>query len=575
MANRGDSTNPFERPISRRRLLGSAAGGTLALLGGGGLLAACTGDGNGDDASATDTGTGTGTTAESATPGGTLVFGVESPPSGFDPAKWWNSLSWAGTIPVFNRLIRVTDDGGVEPELVDALPEVNAEGTLYTFRLRPGVQFHHGRELTADDVKFSLERLVTPATGSEGGGLYTGLTIPGMEQLQDERANDLPGIKVVDDRTLTVELEQPDSVFLYLLGLPFAGIVPRDVVEDVSGEEFNFAPVGTGPYAMRDVQPSEGLVLERFADHWNQDVGFVDQVQWNIGVAPDLSILRIQDGEQDMMEEEVPAGSLAGVRDNPNLSAQFYEGTQNNILYITLSLKHDALKDLKVRQAIAHGVDRERLVRAYRGVGEPATGGLFSPLSPYFQEGLAYEFDQDMARQLLEEAGYGDGFDVPFWSGNFTPYKEIGETVTEDLKQLGINVDLNQMIREQWLAEVVKNPAGITNNQWELPYPHGSYVMDGAFTEAAIEAGCCNFSNYVSAEFDQLVAEAHRTSDEVELVELYKQMDTIAVKDEALWVPLVYPGLTMLVSERLKGYEIPTSPAAQQKFFERYWIEEA
>jgi ABC-type transport system substrate-binding protein len=556
--------------VSRRRFLGGGAAGAFALLGGGALLSAC-----GDDEGGQTTGGGGGTGGGGAPRrGGTLVYGVESPPSGFDPGRWWNSLSWNGSLPVFNRLLTLNDDGTVTPELLAGDPEVNSSATLYTFRLRPGVVFHHGRELTADDVKFSLERLVSPALGSEGGGLYSGLTIPGMADLLNEKAGELAGIKVVDGQTLTIELEQPDSVFLFLLGLPFASIVPRDVVNDIGDKEFNFAPVGTGPYTMTDVRPSRGLVLERFADHWNPDAGYVDRVEWTIGVAPDLSLLRIQNGEQDLMEEQVPAGSIAGLRADTR-GAQLLEQTANNVLYITLSVDHEALGDLAVRQAIAHAVDKERFVRALKGLGQPADGGLFSPLSPYYQPGIAYEYDPERARELLAGTPYADGFDVTFWSANFTPYKEMGETVAEDLKALGLNVDLRLMIREQWLAEIVKNPAGITNNEWELPYPHGSYLMDSAFTEAAIDAGCCNFSNYRDPAFDELVAQAHRTTDEGELVDLYKQMDTIAVQDQALWVPMAYPKVAYLASGRLRGYKVPSSPAALVKFFDRYWIEEA
>jgi ABC-type transport system substrate-binding protein len=594
MASYGDDRlRLIERPLSRRALLGGTlrAGGALALLGGGALLAACGGEDEAASEGATTaapappaetaappaaTTEAPATTAAPSGPvrGGTLTYAVSSPPSGFDPAKWWNGLSWDGTLVVFNRLLTLKDDGSLEPELLAQAPEVNPEGTLYTFTLRSGVQFHHGRELTADDVKYTLERLVAPATASEGGGLYTGLTIPGMEDILNESGNELTGISVVDPLTFTIELEQPDSVMLYLLGLPFASIVPRDVIEE-AGDGFNFAPVGTGPFTMTDVDPDAGLVLERFANYWNPDVPLLDRVEWTIGVDPELSLLRIQDGEQDMMSEPIPSASFPALQDAPDLTAQLFEGPFNNVNYITLSLDHEAMADLRVRQAIAHAVDKERFVRSIKGLGEVATGGLFSPLSPYFQDGLAYPFDPERAKALLAEAGYADGFDVTFWSGDFTPYKEMAETVTQDLEAIGIRMDTKILIREQWLAEIVKNPPGITNNEWELPYPHGSYVMDGAFTQAAIDAGCCNFSNYVSPDFDALVAQAHASTDPAEQVELYKQMDKIAIQDEALWVPLIYPKIAFLVSERAQGFSITAAPTASTHFFDRYWLQEA
>jgi ABC-type oligopeptide transport system substrate-binding subunit len=114
----------------------------------------------------------------------------------------------------------------------------------------------------------------------------------------------------------------------------------------------------------------------------------------------------------------------------------------------------------------------------------------------------------------------------------------------------------------------------ITENEWDLPYPHGSYVMDGAFTSAALDAGCCNFSNFVSEDFDALAADAHSTTEEAELIRLYKEMDRIAISEQALWVPLIYTKRAFLISGRLRGYTIPRLNAPV-KFFADYWVEEA
>jgi ABC-type transport system substrate-binding protein len=325
---------------------------------------------------------------------------------------------------------------------------------------------------------------------------------------------------------------------------------------------------------MGEVAPDTGLTLTRNEDYWNPELPYVDQVQWNVGVAPDLSILRIQAGEQDVMQEPVPAGQFNQLETDDQVSGQLVIGDENLVWYITLSLKVEALADLRVRQAIAMSVDKERLLRTAKGLGTLASGGLFSPKSPYYQEGLAYPFDPDQGRALLAEAGYADGFDIDFLTRNTSPGKEIGEVVGEDLRNLGLRPNVQFLPRNAHVTEVVKNPAAITWNGWELPYPHGSYVMDGAFTQAAIDAGCCNFSNYMSPEFDTLAEQAHRSTDEEEIVALYKEMDRIAIRDEALWVPLYYPKQAQFVSERLRGFFIPAAPIGEQKFFAQYWIDE-
>jgi ABC-type transport system substrate-binding protein len=511
--------------------------------------------------------------AKRAAASGTLVYGVESPPSGFDPARWWNGLSWDGTLVVFDRLFTLSQTGGhVLPQLAMAVPKPTRGGTSYTIKLRSGVKFHHGRVLTSDDVKYSLERLAEPKEASEGLSLYNTLPIIGMADLQSGKTKTLKGVTAVDATTVRIDLERPESVLLYVLALPFAGIVPRDVAERLGPKKFNFAPVGTGPYKMENVDPAKSLSLVKNTEDWNTKRGSIKQIQWNIGVTPDLSLLRIQRGQQDMMSEPVPAQNLVQLRNDPKLKNQLLEVTVSNVNYFTLSLKHPALKNLKVRQAVAMAVDKQRFLRAVAGLGQVATGGLFSPRSPYYQGDIGYPHDPEKAKALLKQAGFEKGFDVTFWSGNFTPYKEMAQTVAQDLGQIGIRVTPKILVRDQWLAVVVKNPAGITNNEWELPYPHGSYVMDGGFTKAALKSQCCNFSDYISPRFEKLVKQAHITSDPDKLVELYKEMDRIVIKDQALWVPMIYPKIAFLVSSRVEGFTVPSSPTASTHFFDQYRI---
>jgi peptide/nickel transport system substrate-binding protein len=567
---RSDDSSLLAVELTRRRFINNLlrSGAGFALLSSG-ALAACSSD---SDTNGQAVSTGADTTAATPSTGGTITFGTSTVPSGFDPQVWWNATSWQASVSVFDRLFAIQADGSLAPELLETMPTVENDGLLYTFKLRPGVMFTHGRELTSSDVKYTLERLVAPATESQAATLYTGLKIPGMEDVLNERANELSGVKVVDDQTFTVELEQPDSVFLYLLSINFMGIVPQEVVEE-SGDKWDFAPVGSGPYVLKEVDPSKSLVLERNPDYWKPNRPYADRVEWTIGLTPDLSVLRIQSGELDMMSESIPQGSFDQLRNDPAVSEQLVIGVENNVYYITLSLKHEALKDIRVRQAIGKAIDKERLVRSLKGLADPGTGGLFSPVSPYFQDGLAQAYDPEGAKALLAEAGFADGFDVTFWTPDFTPRLEIGQTAQQDLEAIGIRVDLQQTTRDAYLAEIAKMPSGIVTDQWPLGYPHGSSIMDAAFTTAAVEAGCCNYSNWTSKDFDALVAEAHVTTDPDELVRLYKEMDAMVIGDETLWVPMIYPHRAEIVSTRLKGFEIPPWPTPEQKFFADYWVE--
>ena len=562
MTGHGSHEPLFDRPLTRRRLLRGAlgAGGALALSG---VFV---------EQAATTTTRSRPTRSSAPTAGGRLVFAVETAPFGFDPPKWWSILEFCGVYAIFDRLLAVSDDGKrIVPEL-SALPTASPDGKKYTFRLRRGVKFHNGRELTADDVKYSLERIVVPDTASQGVSLYNTLPIVGYADVAAGKAKTAKGIQVVDRYTVSIQLEEPESALLDVLALPFASIVPRDVVERVGGKQFNKAPVGTGPFVAKKVVLASEVVLERNPSYWKPGVPRVDQVVWQIGVGSDIAVLRIEKGQADMMFEPVPKGQYAQIANDPNLKKQLVAALSNNVFYITLNTKHPALAKLQVRQAIASAVDKQRLVRTINGLGIPSTGGLFSPLSPYYQPGIGYPHDPVRAKQLLASAGYPNGFKVPFWAVNQTPYLEEGETVQQDLKAVGIDVDFKALDINAYNGQVVKNLPQIMENTWELPYPHGSYVMDGAFTQAALKGGCCNFSSWVSPAFDKLATAAHRSTDPARIVSLYKQMDRMVIHDQALWVPMFYPKVAMLVSKRVQGYSIPATPQAQVKFFAKYGL---
>ena len=163
--------------------------------------------------------------------------------------------------------------------------------------------------------------------------------------------------------------------------MPMAGIISAAYARQVGDEEFEKAPVGTGPYKLTSYEPGKSIVLDRHEGYWQQGVGYVDTVDWTIGINPELAILRVQNGEQELMFEGVPTAQVNEFRGQDN----YAEAAYSDCFYVTNSLIHEATKDVRVRQAIAHAIDKEKLVRQLAGLGEPATGGLFSPLSPYWQ----------------------------------------------------------------------------------------------------------------------------------------------------------------------------------------------
>jgi ABC-type transport system substrate-binding protein len=415
-------------------------------------------------------------------------------------------------------------------------------------------------------VKFSLERLFNPANKSGGASLYSGLPIVGNKALQDQKSATLPGIKVVDNYTFTIEMERPDSVVLYVLALPFASIVPRDVVTQLGAKKFASAPIGSGPFKMTSVNFARGQVLDRNEKYWKPGIPYVDRVNWRTGVDPQLSILRIESGQQDMIVDQVPAGSLAAIR-NSQYSSQLVTGLYRNTYFLGLPAGQDAdFKDLRVRQAIASAIDKQRIVQVVGGLGLPADGGLFNPLTPFYLKGVAYPYNPATAKSLMAAAA-PKGFSVTLEYGNYPPFPDIVAVIQDNLKQIGITVNPKDYTQ---VSPGIHPDMNVSS--WSQPYPHGSYLLDATFTQKALTAGCCNVSDWVDPKLQALLDAGHAASDPHKIATIYKAADKYIVKDQALWVPLFYPKLASLVSTRTHGFAIPPGPIINVKFFSRYWV---
>jgi ABC-type transport system substrate-binding protein len=550
------AADPFEEGLTRRMFVGRAltvGGGLAAVSGLGGALA-----------EAHETAT--------PTPGGTLNVTSSSAVDQLGTALW-GGAGWALGYAQFNTLVRLTPDGKrIEPELAQKI-NVSKGGRRYSFVLHSGVRFSDGTALTADDVKFTLERAMDPKSGTTGQSLYTPLGITGTAAFTSGKAKEITGIKVIDPQTVQVDLDHPNSALLYTLAMSMAGIVPKAYVTSVGSKAFETKPIGSGPYRLKSYEVGKQIVLEQNPGYWDPATrGYVAAVQWDMNVDPQLAALRILRGELDMMMDPLPTGLLNTVRNNPKQAKQLRIGRVNNVFFVTNSLKNRYTKNLGVRQAIGHAINRDRVVRALGAVPQAANGGLFSPLSPYYQPGMNFSYNPDKAKSLMASAGYANGFSLINYVQALEPQKTIAQSVQADLAEIGIKLELKILPPTAWVPIVVKNPPAMVTGQWELPYPHGSYVMDSAFTRASLKSGCCNFSNYTSARFERLDREAGATTGPAKLVSLYKQMDRLAVHDEALWLPVIYPGYATVISPRLQGYVVPGTPAGDAAFFRRYWL---
>ena len=336
--------------------------------------------------------------------------------------------------------------------------------------------------------------------------------------------------------------------------MPFAAVVPRDVVEDLGDEKFNLAPVFNRAVRHERTSTSRRASCSSGSRLPGPGAPYLDRVEWTFGTDIELAVLQVQDGEIDMIMDRIPNATAVQLRDDPDLEGQVLIGPVNLLYYHTLNVQSEALKDMRVRKAIAMALDRERLARTLKGLGEPVTGGLFSKLSPYYQEGLQLPYDPEGAKARLAEAG-AEGLEFELLAQEQSPFNEMAQTAQADLKAVGINAKTKIATVEVFIKDAYNgNPPPMVTYLWDLPYPHGSYFFDGAFTEAAIKANCCNLSMWSDPTFEEEIKQARAAQDETEIVDLYKQMDKTVVLDEVAAVPMILDVRVDFASKRVQGY---------------------
>lgn len=511
--------------------------------------------------------------SEQPVKGGTLRLSQVGVPPGYDTQKWWSAQADLGTSIVNQTLISVHPYTGKRiPILATEEPTISPDRCVYIWKLRPNTKFTGGYGvMTAHDVKFSWERLMSTSLGAEAAFIYTGVPFSGIKDYQESKAKEIVGIKVIDDLTLQVTLDRPDSAYLPAFTYQHTSILPRAYYEGKTVEQVNWAPVGTGPYMVETIDKTKGVRFIRNPDYWDPNMPHADAVEIEFNVDPQLAVLRIQKGELDMMAEPIPAASLNQIRNDPNLKSFYYEAPQNDCNWMSLPVTLKPFDDVRVRKAIAMSIDKARLAKILKGTAIPATGSFFSPKSRYWEDGVALPFDPEGAKKLLSEAGFADGFEAPFWWQNQPPYTDIGPAIVEDLAQIGIRCKAEPKVYDQFVTETNPGPPAMMIYAWEDAYGHGSFIADAAFTSGAIANACCNYSRITSPELDKMVAGGH--NGDLELSDkAYKDVARFIVKEQAAWVPLLYPVRCELANGRVKGYQTAVYPSGQSKRFERYWI---
>ncbi len=443
--------------------------------------------------------------------GGTLRAAFQNEWAGLDPHTTSSYSSYQILNNVLEGLTFFDDDLNLQPWLAESW-EQSEDGNTWTFHLRQGVMFSNGREMTAEDVKWSFERLIDPETGS-GNAARVG---------PPETV-----IEVVDDYTVTITHPEPFGIFPQSIGFDkSAGIMAPESVEE---DGTVLTPIGTGPFQIAEVEGTTRLLLERNENYWQEGLPYLDAVE--IVPIPDDTVRQValQGGEIDWVLAIAPQ-SFEALDEDPDVVVA--TAPQLSYDYIGFNLMREPFNDPLVRQAISLALDRDQLCEVgYFGLCDPLQGPIGQG-SPWYFDYTPYDRNVDQARELLSEAGYPDGFSM-----ELMPTTQYGETeraaviLQLQLAEIGIMADINSLEWAEWLEKEgnFEYDAYICN--WNGLIDADQYYYLQHHTGLVF-----NFTGYSNETFDELVDAGRATSEFDERYEIYEQANQILVDD----APYVY-----------------------------------
>ena len=491
-----------------------------------------------------------------AKPGGEIIITYKDDVATLDPAIGYDWQNWSMIKSLFDGLMDYEPGTTtLRPELAESY-EISEDGQTFTFKLRPGIKFHNGRELTADDVKYSLERVVNPETQSPGAGFFA--SIKGFDEVANGSTTSLSGVTVVDPLTVKIELARPDATFLHVLALNFAHVVPKEEVEKY-GADFGKNPVGTGAYKMTDWTLGQHVVFEKNPDYWNKGLPYLDKITFEVGQEPIVALLRLQKGEVDVPGDGIPPAKFQEVMADPDQKARVVEGGQLHTGYITMNTTMAPFDNVKVRQAVNMAINKDRIVQLINNRAVPANQPLPPSMPGYSKDYKGYAYDVEKAKALLAEAGHPDGFETELYVMNTDPNPRIAQAIQQDLAAIGIKANIQSLAQANVIAaggEKDGAPMIWSGGMgWIADFPDPSNFYGPILGCGGAVPGGWNWSWYCNEELDKKAAEADSITDPTKAEERYKMWGEIyeAIMADAPWVPVFNEQRFTMRSPRMAG----------------------
>lgn len=445
-----------------------------------------------------------------------LVIAQGTDASTMDPYAHSETTTANILLQVYDSLVRRDSEMNIQPHLAVSWEQVNDKEVI--FNLRNDVYFHHGEKLTAEDVKFSIERMVDPEN---------------VEKFPPAgRFNSMVSVDILDEYTVKVNLHRPDpNLLAQLAGLM---IISKSYFEKVGEAEFAVSPSGTGPFKMKKWAREDGKVyLKRFDDYF---LGKADMELLEFHAVPhgEDRVAGIKNLDYDVAANFPPLHKA----EVEQVDGVTVVGTPSvGVIYIGINTNHEILSNKLLRHAISHGINIEKVIEEeLLGNGYPLAGPVYPQAFGVDKNVKPIEYDPEKARELLKEAGYENGvtvkLEVP--DGRFTQDKEICFNIQKQLKEVGIDLVVEVRPWDDFIGR-------FRNHKYDQMYYVGwgnfTFDPDEVYRNAFIHPSGWNPTHFSHERMAEAAIEASETLDQERRKELYSE--TLAIfREELPWIPL-------------------------------------
>lgn len=511
--------------------------------------------------------------------GGIWKDALSTNPPELDPIIATDTTSAEVGYQLFETLVEISPDGDLVPLLAESW-EVKDGGKRFIFHLRKGVRFHSkteggkwtanaGREVTAYDWVWSLNYLADPKVNSPRA--YFIDMVKGYDDYRKGKTKEIAGIRAVDRWTLQIELDYPFAAFLGVVAYNSLVVLPREDVAKL-GKNFNFHPVGTGPFVFESWKQDDKLVLSRNNAYWKKDkwgnqLPYLNGIEYRIIVDENIQYTEFKLGNlyqtvvTDPYYQEAKSGKVGVFKEIP----------QPGTYYYGMNITSPPFNDKRIRQALNYAIDRKKLIDLVRNGRATPAKGVLPPGMPGYNPNLkGYDYNPQKAKELLAAAGYKNGVDVTLVYNTSVIHKPVAEALQAQFAQVGIRVTLRNIDWGTLLDMADRGDVPFFRMEWVVDYLDPDNFLYVLLNSANIGPKG-NYTWFKNAEFDKLTDEARVEPDWKKRIALYQKAEQIAV-EEAPWVFIYHYNTDSLVQSFVRNYELPSFGQYANKFRE-VWLD--